>query len=146
MAQIGVSIIEKSMTNFSMNGSPPKKSAPHSSRTLLRGGNPNPAEFQKLQPSKSKTFPLAHFALLLFVHICIGIACLAFSFGETVYHTGVRSTREARWIFSRIFDKVSSSGVIKRHQVRKIKTAFNFSDQGEPEVCFFCKKTTEAGS
>jgi len=36
-----------------------KESAPHSSRTLLRGGNPNPAEFQKSLVSVLRTLPPA---------------------------------------------------------------------------------------
>jgi len=37
----------------------PKKTAPHSSRTLLRGGNPNPAEFQKHLPKFCEILPPA---------------------------------------------------------------------------------------
>ena len=36
-----------------------------------------------------------------------------------MYHTGVRSTREARWRFSAIFDKVSSSRIVKPLQSRR---------------------------
>jgi len=58
--------VEKSAEPFLFRNS--QKSAAHSSRTFLRGGNPNPAVLKK-EPRQSKSFPPAKIVLLCLARI-----------------------------------------------------------------------------
>ena len=92
--------------------------APHSSRTLLRGGSPAQKNFSKKSVSVLRILPPVK--MLRKTESALGLCVPRFSPLEKLCaYTGVRSTREARFRSSAVFDKIGSSGVVKTHS--KIK-------------------------